>query len=85
MCEVFPLYDSLPIILSKHAQSEMDGLGLSLWDVATVLEHGFDCQKGRRKENMLEKCKGSLKVVVAKIDWSEKEYWRLIHVSKTNR
>ena len=86
---IYPRYKNLPIIPSKHAQEEMDNLGLSLDSVKLVLESGFDCSTSRRKTDIREKCllhkDKILKVVVALVEWDSKAFWRLVHVGKISR
>jgi hypothetical protein len=86
---LYPLYESKPLIPSKSAQYEMDKFRLDLWFVKRVLEEGFDCAVGRRKQNIIERCirrKGKIiKVVVAKVEWEDKAFWRIIHVGQTTQ
>lgn len=87
---IFPTYEGKPIIPSIHSQRELDDLGLDLWSIKEVLEIGYDCQKGKRAENIIERCieksNKTLRVVVALVDFnSGKSFWRLIHVGKSSK
>jgi len=65
-----PAWAGLPLIPTWHAAQAMDELRLDLWDVLSILESGYDCEKGRRKAGIRERCCGwrgiTLKVIVCK-------------------
>ena len=86
---LYPRYKNLPIIPSKHAQEEMDNLGISLHSVQMVLTRGFDCYRSKRKPNIIERCllykDKILKVVVALVEWQDNAFWRMIHVGKISK
>ena len=62
---------------------------VDLREVVQVLEEGFDCQKSRRKEWVMERCLASqerlLRIVVANSfdHFSRQDVWVLIPVSIT--
>ncbi len=82
-------YEGLKIEVTLSASRELLKGNLDLDDVLKILEQGYDCGSGRRKEEIVERClrKGRkvIKVVVAKTsvtypDRFKEEVWRLIHV-----
>ena len=85
----FPSYKEKPIIPSKHAQNELVKHDLDLWDIVHILNFGYDCSKGRRAPEIVERCieRGSmeLRVVVALVEWEDTAFWRLVHVSKNRK
>ena len=82
-----PLFEEKPLIPTKDAQREMDEIGLDLWRVKEILEQGYDCSKGKRAKNVIERCffrkNKELRVVAALVVWKEGEFWRIIHAGKT--
>lgn len=64
-----PVWEGLPIIPTWHATEAMDQLRMDLWDVLSILESGYDCEKGRRKPGIRERCCGwrgqTLRVIVS--------------------
>ena len=83
---IFPKYEGLPLLPTTHAQHELDCLGLDLYDVVAILEHGFDTSPGRRKAEIRERGirKGNklIKAVVEKEE-NHHDFWRLKHVGET--
>lgn len=84
-------YKGLRIEVTLSASAELLKENLDLNDVVEILEEGYDCERSKRKENIIERCikKGNkvVKVVVAKIwvrypDNFQEYIWRLIHVGK---
>jgi hypothetical protein len=64
-----PSWGDVPIILTYHAAEQAYQLGLDLYDIGAILEGGYDCERGRRKKNVRERCtrwkRSWLRVVVA--------------------
>jgi len=84
-------YKGLRIEPTLSATRELLKDRLDLYDVLEILENGYDCSCGRRKENIIERCidrkNKTIKAVVAKTisrypDGFQEEVWRLIHVGK---
>ncbi len=84
-------YKGLRIEVTLSASRELLHEDLDLDDVAEILEQGYDCGTGKRKEGVIERCmvRGVkvIKVVVAKTsvvypDGFQEEVWRLIHAGK---
>ncbi len=81
-------YKGRPLRPTKSAYHELKNLGMDLYDVLRVLEEGYDCHKGRRKEGVTEKCLQfddmAIKVVAAESYeyWSKQEVYAIIHVGK---
>lgn len=88
--DIYPRYKGRAIIPTRSAYHELEDLGLNLFDVADVLENGYDCHRSRRKKGKLERClqldNKVIRVVVADGQfvypdgYIENVYW-LIHVS----
>jgi len=87
--DLYPKFNGKPLIPSIAAQRELDELGYDLWFAKEVLEEGHDCKLSERKKNIVERCvtrKGKeIRVVVALVEWENKEFWRIIHVGKTGK
>lgn len=87
--EDYPKYKGIPIIPvqskrgGKNVLDEMARLGLDLFDVARILEEGYETHR-KRREGVIEKCfnKGNkaIEVVVQKSYCFEEEVWEVIHV-----
>jgi len=84
-------YKGLRIEVTLSANTELLKLNLDLNDVVEVLEEGFDCGTGKRKEEIIERCirksNKVIKAVVARTgvrysDGFQENVWRLIHVGK---
>ncbi|MBI2529922.1 MAG: hypothetical protein HYW05_02165 [Candidatus Diapherotrites archaeon] len=82
---IYPRYMGLPVIPSRSAFTELEQCGISLCDVAEILEYGFDCGSGRRKKDVIEKCiwrgNKTLKVVVVNAynNFYRTGCWLIIH------
>ncbi len=65
----FPTWEGIPIIPTDHAIDQAYELGLDDYDIASILEGGYDCIRGRRKRGIRERCSrwrgGWLRVVVS--------------------
>ena len=65
-----PVWEGLPLIPTWHAAEAMGRLRMDLWDVLSILESGHDCERGRRKASIRERCCGwrglTVKVIVSK-------------------
>jgi hypothetical protein len=85
------IFDSLSIKSITHeAFREMERLSMDLYDVKMILEHGFDCQTGKRKKGIIERCiykgKKIIKVVAERmLSRNNQEYWRIRHVGVFTR
>lgn len=81
-------YKGLPIRPTKSAYHELKSLGMDLFDVLQVLEDGYDCQRGSRKEGVMERCRDfddkTIKVVASESYefWSKQQVCVIIHVGK---
>ncbi|MBI2176159.1 hypothetical protein HYU40_02285 [Candidatus Woesearchaeota archaeon] len=84
-------YKGLRIEVTLAAGRESVSENIDLNDVVEILEDGYDCGTGKRKEGIVEQClrKGNkvLKAVVAQTsvrypDGFQEDVWRLIHVGK---
>ena len=71
---------------SKHAYFEMANLGLDLYDIQSILELGYNCNKQKRSKDTIEKCfkkgKKEFKVVIIK-SYSfdiDDDVWLIKHV-----
>jgi hypothetical protein len=82
-------YEGLRIEVTLSASRELLKENLDLNDVVEVLEDGYDCGTGKRREDTIERCirKGNkvVKAVVVKTsvtypDKFQESVWRLIHV-----
>lgn len=51
-----PSWEGLPIILTDHAADRAFDLRIDIYDIAAILEGGYDCEKGRRKSSIRERC-----------------------------
>ncbi len=76
------------LVPSASAYKELEDLVLDLNDVKKILEQGFDCSKGKRGKDVLERClrEGNkvLRAVVVK-DFNKffkSDVWVVIHISK---
>jgi len=85
---IYPTYQGLPKILTRHAGDELADLGLDLWFVKEVLENGYDWPSKERKREEIERCirrKRAIYKVVAARSHSrlpKQDVWVIIHVSK---
>ncbi|MEK6837480.1 MAG: hypothetical protein AABX69_02410 [Nanoarchaeota archaeon] len=84
-------YEGCRIEITLSASRELSKENFDLNDVVEVLEHGYDCGTGKRREDTIERCirKGNkvIKIVVVKTsvtypDKFQESVWRLIHVGK---
>ena len=88
---IFPHYESLPIIPSRAASTELIKYGLDLYDVLEILENGYDCSKSKRAKKTIEKCldhkKKTHKVVAVKVHYYslDTEAWLITHVGITSK
>ncbi len=88
---IYPLFRDLPLVPSRSAMNELYNNSLDLYAVLDVLEHGYDCSKGRRSKGILERCldkgKKTIRVVVAKsYNYSlDSEVWVITHVGMTSK
>ncbi len=80
-------FEGLLLVPSASAYKELEDLVLDLNDVKKVLEQGFDCNKGNRKNSILERClrikNKVLRVVVVK-DFNKffkSDVWVIVHIS----
>ena len=92
-----PTYQGLPIITvqtrrgQKNVLDELLKHDMDIYDVAKVLNEGYDCSRSKRRKCVLEKCidrgNKTIKVVVQKgfIELDGKGCWELIHVGKFAR
>ncbi|MFO7618936.1 MAG: hypothetical protein R6W91_04705 [Thermoplasmata archaeon] len=88
--EIYPRYKGRAIISTRSAYHELEDLALNLYDVAEVLESGYECSRSKRERGKLERClrtdRKVTRVVVAAGQFAypdgyiEDVYW-LIHVS----
>ena len=51
----YPTWEGLQIIPTDHAIDRAFDLGLDIYDIAVILEGGYDCEKGRRKPSIRER------------------------------
>ena len=86
--ENYPKYKDLPIIpvqTKKGGKNVLDELakeGLDLFDVAEILEKGYETHRKRREgviERYLDKDDKTIEVVVQKSYCFEEEVWEVIH------
>jgi hypothetical protein len=84
-------YRGRKLVPRISAYHELFGLGLGLEDILEVLDTGFDCAIGKRKDGVLERClrRGDkvLRVVVAEgiagyPSGEKEEIYYIIHVSE---
>ena len=84
-------YEGLHIEVTLSAARELLKEKLDLNDVSEILEKGYNCERSKRKKNIIERCidrRGkTIKVVVVKTvsrypDGFTEEVWRLIHVGR---
>lgn len=79
---VFPKYKNKEIKVTKNSSEELWRYRKDLWDVVEVLEKGYPCPTGKRKEDVIEKCwrKGDkvYKAVIVELE----DYYLLIHFGK---
>lgn len=82
-------FQNLRIEGTLAATRELIREGMDLSDVVDILENGYDCGTGKRKEEIIERClrkgKKVTKVVIAQTtvrypDGFQETVWRLIHV-----
>lgn len=75
MLSIYPKFEGLPIIPSRHSLNELMQCNLLLEDVVSVLSEGFDCYRSKREKGTLEKCvrKGKKKLM---LEYSEIKEWR---------
>ena len=81
-----PKWNDLPIIPTGHGAKRMDDLNLNIYDVAAILTGGYDCEKGRRKQNIRERCerwrREILRIVVSReyTEWVKGPAWLVLTV-----
>jgi len=81
------MFRGLSLVPSLSAFRELEDLILDMNDVREVLEGGFDCSTGKRKEGILERCLRrngkALRVVVARDfnNFLKRDVWVVVHVS----
>ena len=73
--------------LTKEVWYELLRLGMDLYDVAYILENGYDCPSGKRSKGIIEKCirrRNKIIKVVVELKLSRRgiEYWKLRHVGE---
>ena len=78
-----PAYRNIPIIaVTESAVKEAEKLGLTLDDIACLLDESYDCAKSKRKSGIEERCVRTdgkiMKIVVElRVSKSGFEYWRV--------
>jgi len=86
--ENYPKYKDLPIIPvqskkgGKNVLDELSKEGLDLFDVAEILEKGYETHRKRRDgviERYLDKGDKTIEVVVQKSYCFEEEVWEVVH------
>jgi len=88
---IYPLFQDLPLIPSRSAMTELYDNNLDLTDVLNVLEQGYDCPKGKRSKEIIERCldqkRKTIRVVIAKsFNYHlDSEVWVIIHVGVTTK
>jgi hypothetical protein len=50
MITIYPLYEGLPLVPTRAAITEMYKEAFDGYDVLSILENGYDCQKGKRSK-----------------------------------
>ncbi len=84
-------FKGLRIEVTLAAGRESVSENIDLNDIAEILENGYDCGTGKRKEGTVERClrRGNkvFKAVVVQTsvrysDGFQEDVWRLIHVGK---
>lgn len=88
---IYPLYLELPLIPSRSAMQELYDNNMDLHDVQEVLESGYNCSKGKRAKEIIEKCldikKKTIRVVIGKsFNYHMiSEVWIITHVGITSK
>lgn len=88
---LYPLYLELPLVPSRSAMQELYDNNMDINDVKAVLELGYDCSKGKRAKETIEKCldikKKTIRVVVGRSFnyHMDSEVWVIMHVGKTSK
>lgn len=83
----YPTWLGLPIIPTDHAMKRAFDIGMDIYDIAAILEGGYDCEKGSRRMEIRERCskwRGKLiRIIVSKqtSGWVDGNYaWIVISV-----
>ncbi len=85
----YPTYKGLPLIPvqskrgGKNVLEELAKLNLDLFDVAEVLEDGYESHRKRKEdviERYLDKGDKTVEAVIQKSNCFEQEVWEVIHV-----
>ena len=88
---IYPLYQNIPLIPSRSAMTELYDNNMDLNDVLGVIESGYDCPKGKRSKEKIERCldqkRKTIRIVIAKSysDYFASEVWVVIHVGITSK
>jgi len=88
---IYPLFQDLPLIPSRSAMTELYDNDLDLTDALSVLGQGYDCPKGKRSKEIIERCldqkRKTIRVVIAKsFNYHlDSEVWVIIHVGVTTK
>ncbi len=80
--ELFSKYQGKHLIPSKAAIKEMDFLNLDTFDLKEILDEGFDCERSKRKANIVEKCKIFKNKVIKVVLVDVEAYWLIVHVGQ---
>ena len=78
-------WQGLAIVPTRSAMNELYKYGMTLGDVGYILEEGYDCNSGRRKKDVYEKCicwgGKTVKVVVVRTQgiFSGRDEWAIVH------
>jgi hypothetical protein len=88
---LYPEYKNRKIIPTKSAYRELEDLKMDLFEVLEILEAGYDCSRGKRREGITERClrkrRKVFRAVIAEGQflypdgYTEAVYW-LTHVSE---
>lgn len=79
------------MIPSRSAMTELYDNNLDLTDALSVLEQGYDCPKGKRSKEIIERCldqkRKTIRVVIAKsFNYHlDSEVWVITHVGVTTK
>ncbi|PJB22423.1 MAG: hypothetical protein CO114_00115 [Euryarchaeota archaeon CG_4_9_14_3_um_filter_38_12] len=79
---VYPKYNGKPVIPdhTRGVLEELEHERLDLDDVVEILETGFDCQSGKRKKEIVEKCTQKKDKIIKIVAEDIEDYWLLRHV-----